>query len=99
MEKIYDKIEKDLLIDSELMIFGMIVGHVIIKKNGILVLNGTITKDLILEEGSRCDLYGTVSGNVINKGGILQVNGRIYGTLSKESGFTQIDPNAVIGTK
>jgi hypothetical protein len=85
-----------LEIDDDFTLLGMVTGDIIVVANGNLQLDGTCGRNLILEEGSTVFLNGTVSGNVYNRGGELEVYGVIYGRLHKDAGQTIVDSDAVI---
>jgi|WetSurSiteA1Bulk_404760.scaffolds.fasta_scaffold00241_2 hypothetical protein len=92
----YGKIERDIEITSELILHGMIDGSVVVISGGVFDLHGMVTKNLIVESGGIANVFGTVSGDAINSGGELNIYGTIGGQLIKESGFTQVDANAMI---
>jgi hypothetical protein len=94
----HGKIEGDVEITSGLKLHGMITGSAIVKKGGVLILHGTVTKNVIVEDGAVVEISGMVSGDVINRGGNLQITGTVVGRLFEVSGTTQVSPNAAIGT-
>ena len=98
MKTEYGKIEGDIEITSGIELRGMIKGNAIVKKGGVLILYGMVSKNVVIEEGAVVNILGMVSGDVINRGGDLNISGTIVGNLFKESGTTQVAPNAAIGT-
>ncbi len=96
MKTINDSITGNLIISVDTSIQGTIKGSVSVGSDCNLILNGTIAKDLIIEENSKAELNGVVSGNVINNGGSLRVYGVIFGDLYKNAGEVYIDSKAVI---
>jgi len=97
MEPITKKIDGDLTVSEELTLLGMVTGNITILKGGVLDFQGTCNKDLILEEGSKVHLGGTVNGNVVNRAGELHVSGTVNGYVhTDDRGKTVIDPGAKI---
>lgn len=93
----HGKIDRNLLLNYELTLHGMVTGDVVVEKGGLLYLHGTCCKNLIIQEGGKVYLYGTVSGDVQNIDGYLEVYGAINGHLRTETGKTVVDKNAMIG--
>lgn len=56
-----------------------------------------VGKDLVVEPGGIAAVHGTVSRDVVNRGGDLEIYGRIGGTVHSEAGSTLVDPEALIG--
>ncbi len=93
----HGKIEKDVYLDYDLTLHGMITGEVIVGKKSTFILHGTCCKNLVIEQGSSVYLHGTVSGNVTNSGGILEVYGKVNGYVHTfEDGNTLIDSKAIV---
>lgn len=93
----HGKIEKDVYLDYDLRLHGMITGDVIIGKKSTFILHGTCCKNLVIEQGSSVYLFGTVSGNVTNKGGTLELYGIVNGWVHTiEDGNTYIDSKAIV---
>lgn len=93
----HGKIEGDLEITSELKMHGMFTGDVTVKEGGYLIHHGMATKSLHIEAGAIVEILGTVSGNVINRGGKLLVSGSISGQVIEQGGETTITENASVG--
>lgn len=66
-------------IDVDCDLNGMIIGVATVQPGVKLVIRGVITGDLILEAGSIAEIDGVVMGTVFNRGGSLDVRGRIGG--------------------
>jgi cytoskeletal protein CcmA (bactofilin family) len=92
----HGKIEGNRRVADGLDLHGMVTGTVSVASGGWLELRGTVCRDLVLEEGSSVHRYGTVSGDVYNRGSELLVYGSIGGTLHREGGTTVIDSDAAI---
>lgn len=90
-------IQRDLLVSSDYLLRGMVLGSVTVVNGGYLELYGMVSQDLFVERGGIVTLHGLVTGDVYNRGGDLEVYGTINGTLHDEGGVTVIDPGAVIG--
>jgi len=93
------KIEGDIKINEEVTMNGTINGSAIVLKGGLLVLNGIVNQDLILESDSKAQVFGSVNGNIYNKGGELEIHGTIMGTIHKEAGIIVIYPESNIKGK
>ena len=87
----------DRRIDADVTVNGILNGTARVAAPGYLNLQGVVSKDLILEAGGRADVYGVVSGDVVNRGGRLRVFGTIGGTLTNESGEALVHPSAQVG--
>jgi len=83
----HGKIDSDILLREELIFHGMVTGNATVDNGGRLILHGMCCKNLIIKKGGECYLHGTVTGDVDNIGGYLEV----YGTIS---GFLRTDDNA-----
>ena len=90
MKSEHEKIDGDLFVTEELILYGLVTGNVTIDKGGNLILHGMCCKNLLIEEGGECFLHGTVVGNVDNIGGYLEVHGKISGYLRTENGAETI---------
>ena len=90
------KIESDIEVAGEFQLNGMVTGSIVVSSGGSLRLNGMCCKDLIVEEGGEALVFGTVSGNAVNKGGSITVHGVIVGSLTTLSGQSQIVAGALI---
>lgn len=92
----HGKFEGDIQLDQELIFHGMITGTITVVDVGILSLHGVCCQDIIVEECARVYLHGTANGNVVNRGGHLEVYGTIGGSLHTVKGNTFVDPNAIV---
>jgi len=90
------KLEGDVKINDEVTLNGTVGGSIIVSDSGNLVLNGIVCQDLILEKGSIVELFGTVNGDVRNRGGEIRVKGTIMGSIYKEAGTIIIEPEGKI---
>lgn len=91
------KIEGAVELSDELQLDGMVAGDVTVLDGGHLILRGTCCKNLLIRPGGTVDLYGTVSGDVTNQGGFLEVHGIIRGKLNTiDGGDTYVDVNAQV---
>lgn len=90
------KIENDVEITSELTMYGMFTGNVVVKDGGTLILQGMALKTITIEEGAIVYIAGTVNGDVINKGGKVSISGTVSGKVLKQAGETNILANASI---
>lgn len=89
------KLEGPLEIGDQLQLDGMATGDVTVLSGGHLILRGICGRNLIIEKDGKVDLYGTVIGDVLNRGGVLEVMGTIRGHLETvESGDTHVSSGA-----
>ena len=75
---------RDLTITEDTTLEGMVMGAVRVQAGVLLILRGSVAKDLVREEGPRLELSGQVGGDVVNRGGMIvhnsgKVRGRIVG--------------------
>ncbi len=96
--EIHEKITKDVVIEIDTNLHGMIIGNIDIKKTAIFNVYGMINGSIVIEKGAFLKLHGIVTGKIINNG-----NCEIYGTVNGEiqdiSNKTFIDENAIINSK
>lgn len=90
------KIDGDAEIAQDTRLYGMIAGSATVAAGIKLVVHGMIGGNLVVEAGANVEVYGTVFGDVINRGGDLQVIGRVRGDVRREAGSTRIDQDAII---
>ena len=92
------KIEGPLEVRDDFQLDGMVTGDVVVADGGHFILRGMCCQNLIVLQGGTVELFGTVSGSVINRGGFLEVHGTIGGRLETvEGGDTYVDENAQVG--
>ncbi|MCK5280196.1 MAG: hypothetical protein KAK04_16695 [Cyclobacteriaceae bacterium] len=87
------KIEGDFVIQENLQFSGMITGNAIVTDGVLLDLHGTVGKDLVVKEGGKAVVKGTVEGDVINQGGAVDIYGNVAGNVN---GQANIYANAIV---
>lgn len=70
---------------------GMAVGTVTVPEGIALELNGTPTRDLLVDSGGRARIRGTVVGVVVNRGGDVVIYGTV-GAVRDLAGTTSSMP-------
>jgi len=90
------KIEKDTVIEDDLILTGVIIGDVVVKEGINFNLNGVVSGNLLVSNNSTVYINGVLNGNVKNIGGNLEIYGIVKGRLIEISGNTFVDKNAVI---
>jgi cytoskeletal protein CcmA (bactofilin family) len=93
------KLEGDLKVSDELTLNGSVSSTATVSSGGYLIMNGVVGQDLILEKDSKVELFGTVMGNVYNRGGELIIHGIVEGALYKNAGVIVIHPESKIKGK
>lgn len=74
----------------------MVEGDATVATGGHLLLRGMVTGNLVVNNGARADVYGTVSGNVFNAG-VIDVRGVVIGVLtSTDDATTSIAQGATV---
>ena len=97
MNTIFRKIEGNILLDHELILHGLVTGNITVVNGGTLILHGLCSQNIEIGKGAKAYIHGLVAGNVLNRGGRLEVYGTISGFISTiEEGVTLIDPNAIV---
>ncbi len=81
MELQNNKIQGDLVVESNLNFHGMVTGNAIVSDGAIFNLYGMVCGNLILESNSKAIIRGTVSGNLIINGGQVELLGRVIGAV------------------
>ena len=91
-------IDGDLEIADDTRLYGSVSGDVAVKSGKTLIVHGAIGGALILERGSIAHVYGTVQGDVVNRGAELRVwrSGTLRGTLRHRSSETKIEAGAQV---
>lgn len=93
------KMDGDMKIGDELTLNGSVSGTATVTTGGYLILNGVVGQDLVLEKDSKVELFGTVTGNIYNRGGELAIHGILEGALYKNAGTIVIYPESKIKGK
>jgi hypothetical protein len=65
----HGKVEGNLTIDREYVLYGMCTGNIRVAADGHLTLFGMCTGNVLVEPGGQLRLHGMVTGNVVNDGG------------------------------
>lgn len=88
--KIIDYVQKGNLDFAEdtVLVTGMIIGDVQVRKGALLDLPGTLEGNLVVHSGAAVQLRGKVTGNATNLGGALYVSGSVGGVVNFETGLT-----------
>jgi cytoskeletal protein CcmA (bactofilin family) len=90
------KIESPLLVEDDFALYGMAVKGVTVRPGGLLRMYGTVVGDVVVEREARAEIDGTVHGDLINRGGTVNLRGTLRGRVRTEGGTTNVDPNAVV---
>lgn len=98
MKVIHNKVVGNTVITEDTRFHGTYEGQVTVKENKTLVLHGMIVGSLYLEDRSDVKVHGTVSKDIINQGGNLEIFGTVNGRIFNNSGTIFIDPNAKVGS-
>ena len=73
---------QDLSISEDTTLQGLVMGTVRVAAGVLLILRGSVAKDLILGEGTRLELYGQGGGDIVNRGGLIVHNsGTVGGSI------------------
>lgn len=89
-------VEGDWTVRQRVTFSGIVVGDVVVTRDGHLRLWGHVEGSLVIEVGGKAELHGQVNGDVFNRGGELIVVGQVNGRLHPVAGKTTIDPRARI---
>ena len=73
---------RDITIRESTTFTGLVMGSITVAPGILLVLRGSAASDVVLNEGSKLEIYGQVGGDVINRGGIIVHNeGMVKGQI------------------
>ncbi|WP_134211395.1 hypothetical protein [Enterobacter asburiae] len=97
MLEIYKKYEQDLVMDTDLLLHGMITGDLYVTNGHLAKIHGMVTGHIYVEPGGKIVIYGMSTGGLTNRGGIIEIYGSVTGGLHEESGDTLIHSGAKIG--
>lgn len=98
MEVRSDRINGSFTVDTDLTIYGTVVGRATVRSSRTLVLHGVVTKDLVVESAAHVTVFGTVTGTVINHGGLVEIHGTVGALADTASASrTIITHGAIIG--
>lgn len=95
MNRISEKIEKDITIQSNTVLTGMIVGNIEIKNSAEFYVYGTVTGEININKNSKAIIHGIVTGSIFNNGE-CEIYGMINGNLKGNLNTYKIDPKASI---
>jgi cytoskeletal protein CcmA (bactofilin family) len=90
------KIEGQTRIEQDTELRGMVSGNVTVAPGVMLELRGMVVGRLELERLSKTLLRGMVTGDVVNRGGHLEVWGTVTGRIARQDGVTIVHPGAVV---
>ena len=80
MQTVLRTLEGPVTISSDMELLGVATGTVTVPSGVHLVMQGMIMGDLIVEQGGRATVNGTVTGVILDHGGEVQVFG-VVGAL------------------
>jgi hypothetical protein len=92
----HGKIEGDLHVQDEFRLHGLVTGNIFVSPKGILHLHGLCAGNVYVEKDGFAYIHGTISKNLENRGGYIEVWGTITGKVYTVEGETKIDDDAVI---
>lgn len=96
MRNEYGKVNGPLAVESDLVMYGMIIEGATVRSGATLTLHGMITGDLIVELGAAAIIYGMVNGTVINNGGRVEILGMVDSVASGPGASTVVHSGAVV---
>lgn len=86
--------DADFHVDSDISIYGMITGSLVVDGCYIVNLFGMVCSDVIVSNGAKVSINGTVNNDVINNGGDVEIQGAVDGRVFAQSGKTLINKGA-----
>ncbi|HEY2511191.1 MAG TPA: response regulator [Polyangiaceae bacterium] len=92
-----NRIDGDLTVTEDTRLYGLVTGSATVESGKTLIVHGGIGRDLILEGGATAHVYGTVFGDVVNRGAELRLwkTGRIRGVLQRRP-EVKVEPGATV---
>lgn len=73
------KIDGDIQIAEPIEMHGMFTGNVTVVPGGFLKLHGMACKSVTCKGGGKLVVHGTISGDLIDAGGDIEVRGMVRG--------------------
>ena len=89
-------IQGDQVLSKDTSLSGIITGDVIVLSGVNFNIKGMMNGNLEMQSNSIVINSGTVSGDITNNGGNLQIYGIVNGDVIRKGGSTYIDPKAII---
>lgn len=86
----------DVLTTEDITIRGILDGQLSVNAHHNAHIFGIVTKNVIAYKDSAVRINGIVKGDVINKGGIIEIYGIVNGRLTTIDGDTRVSPNAIV---
>lgn len=90
------RIDGDIEVKENFTLIGTVTGNILVTTGGVLHLHGICFKNVIVRHGGTAKLYGKVSGDAINEGGSLEVQGTVNGAVRTVNGITIVSSTAVV---
>ncbi|MDR2165560.1 MAG: hypothetical protein LBO79_08075 [Zoogloeaceae bacterium] len=89
-------IDGDIEVRESCNLSGTVTGNIVVTSEGVLQFHGLCVKDVIVRSGGTARLYGLVSGDAINEGGLLEIHGIVQGAVRTVNGTTVVSPDAIV---
>jgi cytoskeletal protein CcmA (bactofilin family) len=90
------KVEGDLVLSEDLELRGLVTGDVRLQQGIFFALVGLVGGSVIVESGATAIIRGTVSKDVVNKGGTIEIYGSVGRSVRTASGNTVVANGAMI---
>jgi hypothetical protein len=74
MIEINNLYDNDLTVEEEVLVYGTVIGNIIITSTGTLILYGHCKRVVIIEDGGEARIVGKVDQYVINLGGQVVID-------------------------
>ena len=85
MRDLTAKIDHDITVDQDLVLYGMLTGRATVLSGAHFDVRGMVTGEIVLERGGRVSLYGMLTGTLLNRDGRVDVYGMVTGEYREDS--------------
>ena len=90
MRELTGKVEHNITVDQDLVLRDMLTARATVSAGAHFDVRGMVTGEIVLEQGGRVSLHGTLTGILHNHGGRVDVYGSITGEYRPHSPEAEI---------
>jgi cytoskeletal protein CcmA (bactofilin family) len=76
---VYHRRKGDVCVTDTLEVYGVLDGNITVATGGKLEIYGRVAGNVTIEPGGRLEHWGVIDGDLYDRGGTLDVDGRVNG--------------------